>query len=184
MFPASSAGIASTAQYCPVESLSPYGRSFSKWIEMKAGILRDSIKHPGHNCVIDGGQSRNSRTQDPGRSNPVNWRKPSRQAASPGGVCSLFVWVISRAPTLSALFTHWFSLQDSHWHWMDGANLVQNWWLCKGYRSRMEAAGAWIAQLIFRLQSIIPYWPGTGRARLGQGKTGHTGPTRQIHKPK
>ncbi|CAH2297251.1 Hypothetical predicted protein, partial [Pelobates cultripes] len=33
---------------------------------MKAVILRDSIKHPGHNDVIDGGQSGSSRTQQPG----------------------------------------------------------------------------------------------------------------------
>lgn len=122
----------------PAEAFSPDGRWFSKWIEMKAGILSDSIKHPGHNCVIDGGQSGNSRTQDPGRSSLVNARNPSLETASPGGVCSLFVWVISWAPSLSALFTHWFSQQDNHWHWMDGANLAQNWRLHRGYRSKIE----------------------------------------------
>lgn len=51
------------------------------------------------------------------------------------GVWSLFVWVISCLSTtqthkhtdthwrsLSAMFTHWFFQQDSHWHWIDGAN--------------------------------------------------------------
>lgn len=27
--------------------------------------------------------------------------------------------------SLSVMFTHWFSQQDSHWHWMDGANPTQ-----------------------------------------------------------
>lgn len=27
--------------------------------------------------------------------------------------------------SLSAVFTHWFFQQDSHWHWMDGANPTQ-----------------------------------------------------------
>lgn len=138
--PASTRAIVAGCVASPVlqKAFSPDGRWFSKWIEMKAGILSDSIKHPGHNCVIDGGQSGNSRTQDPGRSSLVNARNPSLETASPGGVCSLFVWVISGAPSLSALFTHWFSQQDNHWHWMDGANLAQNWRLRRGYRSKIE----------------------------------------------
>lgn len=84
------------------------------------------------------------------------WTERKHILERPGPVWRLFVWVIkqphtSTAPlSLSAVFTHWFSQQDSHWHWMDGANLTQGGTALSGLQVSDGAPSTHSPHLIFR----------------------------------